>query len=136
MRERRVGGTLVGVTAGQDTAVLVVQDGDSTSPDEVARWLREHLVGWAAVDVLLIDVVVGELFDNARRYGSPPYVLELVLDRWRESLVVSVRDRSARRSARWRSSAGLLLVDGLSERWGVLIQSEFTTVWAELLFTD
>ncbi|NUT47865.1 MAG: hypothetical protein HOV94_11235 [Saccharothrix sp.] len=124
------------MTAGQDTAVLVVQDGDSTSPDEVARWLREHLVGWAAVDVLLIDVVVGELFDNARRYGSPPYVLELVLDRWRESLVVSVRDRSARRSARWRSSAGLLLVDGLSERWGVLIQSEFTTVWAELLFTD
>ncbi|MEV8443885.1 ATP-binding protein [Actinosynnema sp. NPDC051121] len=124
------------MTAGHDTVVLVVQDGDSTSPDEVARWLREHLEGWPDFDVLLIGQVVGELYDNARRHGSPPYVLELVLDRWREALVVSVRDRAVRRSAPWRSAAGLLLVDALSARWGVLTQATFTTVWAELLFRD
>lgn len=124
------------MTAGHDTVVLVVQDGDSTSPDEVARWLREQLEGWSDFDVLLIGQVVGELYDNARRHGSPPYVLELVLDRWRQALVVSVRDRAVRRSAPWRSSAGLLLVDALSARWGVLTQATFTTVWAELLFQD
>ncbi|MFD0205528.1 MULTISPECIES: ATP-binding protein [Saccharothrix] len=122
------------MTAGHDTVVLVVQDGDATSPDEVARWLREHLEGWGAFDVLLIGLVVGELYDNARRHGSPPYVLELVLDRWREALVVSVRDRAVRRSVPWASSAGLLLVAGLTERWGVLTQADFTTVWAELVF--
>ncbi len=124
------------MTAGHDTVVLVVQDEDTTSPDEVARWLREHLDGWAAFDVLLVGLVVGELYDNARRHGSPPYVLELVLDRWREALVVSVRDRAVRRLAPWRSSAGLLVVDGLSERWGVLTQESATTVWAELVFYD
>ncbi|QQQ79599.1 ATP-binding protein [Saccharothrix sp. 6-C] len=124
------------MTAGNDTVVLVVQDEDTTSPDEVARWLREHLAGWPAHDVLLIGVVVGELYDNARRHGSPPFVLELVLDRWREALVVSVRDRALRRTAPWRPAAGLLLVDALSTRWGVLTQAAFTTVWAELVFDD
>ncbi len=124
------------VTAGPDTVVLVVQDGDSTSPEEVADWVRECLDGWLELDVVLVRLVVGELFDNARRHGSPPYVLELVLDRWREALVVSVRDRAVRRSTPWRSSAGLVLVDGLSSRWGVLTKAAFTTVWAELVFED
>lgn len=124
------------MTAGHDTVVLVVQDEDTTSPDEVARWLRDHLEGWAGFDVLLVGLLVGELYDNARQHGSPPYVLELVLDRWREALVVSVRDRALGRTATWRSSAGLLLVDGLSARWGVVTQAASTTVWAELLFED
>lgn len=134
MRSGGPGGTLDDVTAGHDTVVLVVQDEDTTSPDEVARWLREHLAGWSGFDVLLIGLVVGELYDNARRHGSPPYVLELVLDRWREALVVSVRDRAVGRTAPWRTGAGLLLVDGLSARWGVLTQATFTTVWVELVF--
>ena len=124
------------MTAGHDTVVLVVQDEDTTSPDEVARWLRDHLAGWAEFDVLLVGLLVGELYDNARQHGSPPYVLELVLDRWREALVVSVRDRAIGRTAPWRPSAGLLLVDGLSARWGVVTQAAFTTVWAELVFED
>ncbi|MCE7000261.1 ATP-binding protein [Saccharothrix sp. S26] len=124
------------MTAGHDTVVLVVQDGDATSPDEVARWLRAHLEGWPGFDVLLVGLVVGELYDNAHRHGSPPYVVELVLDRWRQALVVSVRDRAVRRPVPWRSSAGLTLVDGLSARWGVLTQAKFTTVWAELVFED
>jgi hypothetical protein len=136
VRSGRAGGTLGGVTAGHDTVVLVVQDEDATSPEEVARWLREHLEGWSGFDVLLIGLVVGELYDNARRHGSPPYVLELVLDRWRQALVVSVRDRAVRRSAPWPPGAGLLLVGGLSTRWGVLTQEAFTTVWVELVFQD
>lgn len=134
MRSGGGSGTLVGVTAGHDTVVLVVQDEDATSPEEVARWLREHLAGWSAFDVLLIGLVVGELYDNARRHGSPPFVLELVLDRWREALVVSVRDRAVGRAAPWPAGAGLLLVDGLSTRWGVLTHAPFTTVWVELVF--
>lgn len=124
------------MTAGQDTVVLVVQDGDPTSSEDVARWLGDQLEGWSEFDVLLVGTVVGELFGNARRHGSPPYVLELVLDRWREALVVSVRDRAVRRAGTWRTAAGLLLVGGLSARWGVLTQAAFTTVWAELVFPD
>jgi hypothetical protein len=80
--------------------------------------------------------VVGELFDNARRHGSPPFVIELVLDRWRESLVVSVRDRAVGGIGPWRPAGGLLLVAALAERWGVVSQGRNTTVWAEILFRD
>lgn len=124
------------VTAGNDTAVLVVRDEDTTSPADVAAWLHERVEGWPAPDVLLIDVVVGELFDNARRHGSPPYVIELILDRWRETLVVSVRDRAVRRPGPWRNAGGLLLVEALSARWGVVSQGHNTIVWAELAFED
>jgi anti-sigma regulatory factor (Ser/Thr protein kinase) len=124
------------VTAGDDAVVLVVQDEDSTSPADVAFWLLERLEGWPEHDVQLVAVVVGELFDNAWNHGSPPYVVELVLDRWRESLTISVRDRADRRVEPWRRAAGLLLVDALSARWGVLSQDTTTTVWAELVFED
>ncbi len=124
------------MTAGNDTAVLVVQDEDATSPADVAAWLRDRIDGWPAADVLLIGVVVGELFDNARQHGSPPFVIELVLDHWRERLVVSVRDRALRPSGAWRAAAGLTLVAALSERWGVVSQGRNTTVWAEIAFRD
>lgn len=124
------------MTAGDDAVVLVVQDEDSTSPEDVAFWLLERLQGWPEHDVQLVAVVVGELFDNAWNHGSPPFVVELVLDRWREALTVSVRDRADRWVGPWRPSAGLLLVDALSARWGVLTQDRTTTVWAELVFED
>ena len=124
------------MTAGNDTAVLVVQDEDTTSPADVAAWLRDRIDGWPAPDVLLIGVVLGELFDNARRHGSSPFVIELVLDHWRERLVVSVRDRSLRPSGPWRPAAGLILVAALSGRWGVVSQGRNTTVWAEIPFRD
>ncbi|QFZ20157.1 ATP-binding protein [Saccharothrix syringae] len=123
------------MTAGNNnTVVLVVEDDDAGSVADVASWLHGRVDGWPAPDVLLIGVVVGELFDNARRHGSPPYVIELVLDHWHEALVVSVSDRALHGPGPWWPAGGLLLVDALSERWGVESQGRNTTVWAEILF--
>ncbi|MBY8850698.1 ATP-binding protein [Saccharothrix longispora] len=124
------------MTAGHDTAVLVVEDADAMPPAEVAGWLRERLDGWSEQDVRLVEVVAGELFANARRHGAPPYVLELLLNRRGESLVVSARDRTVGRLRPWRPAAGLLLVGALSARWGITSRAGTTTVWAELLFED
>lgn len=116
--------------------MLVVQDDDSTSPVEVARWLQERLEGWPENDVVLVGVVAGELFDNAVNHGLPPYVLKLDLDEFGESMVVSVRNHARRRVGPWQLSAGLLLIDALSSRWGILTQNTTTTVWARLDFED
>ncbi|MER5261942.1 ATP-binding protein [Actinosynnema sp. NPDC002837] len=121
---------------GDGAVVLVVRDDDSMSPVEVARWLQERLDGWPPEDVVLVGVVAGELFDNAVNHGSAPYVLELDLDEFGETMLVTVHDRARDRASRWRRSAGLLLVDALSSRWGVLSRDGTTTVWAKLDFED
>lgn len=50
--------------------------------------------------------------------------------------MVTVRDRARRRVWPWRPSAGLLLVDALSSKWGVLSHEWTTTVYAKLDFED
>ncbi|WP_309112661.1 ATP-binding protein [Saccharothrix sp.] len=117
-----------------ESVALVIEEGDFPSDDEIARWLAEQLDGWLDRDRALIGVVVGELLHNARRHALPPYVLQLGLDEAREALVVAVRDEPLTRFGGWDRGAGLLLVDALSARWGVLANPESTIVWAELVF--
>ncbi|MFD1147294.1 hypothetical protein [Saccharothrix hoggarensis] len=118
------------------SAVLVMETHGSPSRAEVEAWLRDRLVGWLDHDVLLVGVLVGELLDNAWRCGEPPYVLELVMDPWTETLTIRVRDHARRHTARWSLGAGLLIVDGLTAQWGVVSASESTTVWAKVRFED
>ncbi|MFD7660884.1 hypothetical protein ACFV4N_43520 [Actinosynnema sp. NPDC059797] len=115
-----------------DKAVLVLPD-DGSPLGDIAFWLRHCLDGWPRADVVLVGVVVGELYDNARLHGAPPYVIELVLDRPHDVLTVSVDNRVARASPVWQRRSGLLLVEGLSEQWGALERGDTTTTWAEIL---
>ncbi|MFT7837153.1 hypothetical protein Q5530_13485 [Saccharothrix sp. BKS2] len=124
------------MSARDDTATLVLDDRDSPPRAEVERWLREQVRGRSAEDALLVGTVVGELLDNARRYGSPPYVLQLAPLRRPDPLVVRVRNGAERHVGPWRSGAGLLVVDALAAQWGVVSFVESTTVWAKLLFED
>ncbi|MFD0200373.1 MULTISPECIES: ATP-binding protein [Saccharothrix] len=119
---------------GDGAVVLVIRDDESISSVGVARWIEERLEGWPPEDVVLVGVVAGELFDNAVAHGLAPYVLELDLDEFGEAMMVTVRDRACRRAWPWRPSAGLLLVDALSSRWGVLSHDGTTTVYAKLDF--
>ncbi|WP_141976605.1 hypothetical protein [Saccharothrix saharensis] len=122
------------VAVGDGAIVLVIREDDSVSSVEVARWVEQRLDGWPPEDVMLVGVVAGELFDNAVAHGSAPYVLELDLDEFGEAMMVTVRDRARGRSWPWRPSAGLLLVDALSSRWGVLAREGTTAVYAKLDF--
>lgn len=124
------------MSARDDTAALVLDDRDSPPRAEVERWLREHVDGRSAEEVLLVGTVVGELLDNARRYGAPPYVLQLAPVRRPDALVVRVRNGAVRHVGPWRTGAGLLVVDALAGQWGVVSFAESTTVWAKLLFGD
>ncbi|GAA1287025.1 hypothetical protein [Saccharothrix xinjiangensis] len=120
------------MTAWNEVAVLVVRDDERAPLTEVAPWLRETLREWPELDAVLVGVVVGELCDNARRWGAPPFAVELALDRWMDVLKVSVCDRETGSPRGWRLGAGLLLVDALVDRWGVSTKAGATTVWAEV----
>lgn len=121
---------------GHDTVALVMEDHDSPPAPEVASWLRERVGGRPGQDARRVGVVVGELLDNARRHGEPPYVLELTTDEWTDTLTIRVRDHAPRHSAPWSLGAGLLIVDGLVEQWGVVWAAASTTVWAKVRFAD
>ncbi|MFD0200491.1 MULTISPECIES: ATP-binding protein [Saccharothrix] len=124
------------MSAGHDTVALVMDDHDAPSRAEVESWLRDRVEGWPGPDALLIGVVVGELLDNAWRYGEPPYVLELTMDEWTDTLTIRVRNHAPRHSGRWSPGGGLLIVDGLTQQWGVVSAAANTTVWAKLRFED
>ncbi|GAA1329422.1 hypothetical protein [Saccharothrix algeriensis] len=118
--------------SGGDKVMLVLHD-DALSLGDVAVWLRGCLDGWPRADVVLVGVVVGELYDNARLHGAPPYVIELVLDRAHDVVTASVGNRVSRVTSAWRRRSGLLLVEALSEQWGALVRDGTTTTWAEIL---
>jgi hypothetical protein len=123
------------VNDGDDKVVLVLHD-DAHPLGDIASWLRNCLEGRPTPDVLLVGIVVGELYDNACLHGAPPYVIELVLDRVHDVLTVSVGNRTVSSTSAWRRRSGLLLVEALTEKWGVLPRSGTTTTWAEILLDE
>lgn len=101
---------------------------------EVASWLRDRVGGRPEPDAPPVAVVVGELLDNAWRCGEPPCVLELTTDAWTDTLTIRVRDHTSWHTPRWTLGAGLLIVDGLVDQWGVVSAAASTTVRAKVLF--
>ncbi|WP_121751270.1 ATP-binding protein [Streptomyces sp. E2N166] len=111
--------------------------------------VRDQLCRWGA-DALADDaeLVVSELLANAVRHGRPPVRVALtMLGRpvRRRVVRIEVTDAGtavdvARVRARWRHPSfrlgeigrGLLLVDGLSTRWGDKPAPGGHTVWADL----
>lgn len=103
--------------------------------DAVRTWARGALRELPRPARPAAALVVDELVDNARRHGRAPYVLRLDLDEDGNRLLVSVDDCAPALGARaWPTGAGLVLVAGLAERWGVEPRRSAKTVWAELAF--
>jgi len=128
------GDDTAGFDAGCDTALLVIRDDRALSRERIRLWLRESMAGRPDHDVLRVELVVGELLDNARRYGQPRYVVELVLDRHTGIFTIRVRNRAPRSTAGWAPAAGLSIVEALSEQWGVVSMEDRTTVWVKVRF--
>ncbi|WP_369185828.1 ATP-binding protein [Streptomyces sp. Y1] len=111
----------------------------------VRRILRTALVRWGVVDDDLDNAlyVAVELVANAARHSPPGmHHVSLHLSPDGHRLVVTVHDLSralpyvpddAKDNAFAESGRGMLLVAGLSERWGVVATSGGKKVWAELI---
>ncbi|MFC6087695.1 ATP-binding protein [Saccharothrix sp. BKS2] len=123
-------------SAGYDTALLLIRDDRALSREQVALWLRDRLAGWPEHDVLRVGLIVVELLDNAQRHGLPRYVLELVLDRGTGTLTIRLRNRATGGAVDPVPAAGLLIVEALSEQWGVVPLAGSTTTWVKVRFDD
>ena len=78
-------------------------------------------------------LLINELVTNAQVHGAPPVVLRVA---WGEDLVrVEVEDQSPVRPVVRKVSAtapdgrGMLMVEGLSQSWGVLARGAGKAVW-------
>ncbi|WP_051711677.1 ATP-binding protein [Streptomyces sp. NRRL S-350] len=110
----------------------------------VRRMLRTALVRWGVVDDDLDNVlyVAVELVSNAVRHSPPGmHHVSLNLSPDGNRLVVTVHDLSralpylpddAKGNAFAESGRGMLLVAGLSEKWGTAATSGGKKVWAVL----
>jgi len=119
--------------------------------DETATVLCEHsavadarhrVVGWsqlceAPVDPEVLALLVSEVVTNAVLHGCPPCEVRVT---WDESVLrVEVRDagvgqapRAVDRGVSSESGRGLLLVETLSDRWGVDVTKRSTCIWFEV----
>ena len=113
---------------------------DATAPGAARAWLREVCCG-SHSGHLLDDaaLLVSELVTNAVRYGGPPIVLAVDCDG--DGLDVCVRDGSSLLPVRRtpspdaESGRGFVLLDVVSERWGVVPDTDGSTgkqVWFHL----
>ncbi|MFF0077795.1 SpoIIE family protein phosphatase [Streptomyces sp. NPDC005494] len=94
-----------------------------------------QLLAWGLDDaVFTTELVVSELVTNAIRYGGEPIQLRLIRG---TALICEVVDGSSTaphlRRARIfdEGGRGLLLVAGLTERWGTRYTATGKTIWAE-----
>jgi len=111
--------------------MLILPTADEPSLDVVRAWIRGALRELPLVVRLHATLVADELVTNAHRHGLAPYVLRLDLPDDRRALLVSVDDCAPPRGD-WSAGSGLVLVGGLTERWGVEPRRSAKTVWAEL----
>jgi serine phosphatase RsbU (regulator of sigma subunit) len=111
----------------------------SDEPDAVPaarRFVHDQLLARGAHDsVDDATVVTAELLANARQHGLAPVSVSVSGAAGR--VRVGVRDASARtplrpnRSTNNMTGRGIMLVDALSVRWGVVVDDHGKVVWAE-----
>ena len=112
---------------------------DETPPlVHIRRWLRDTLAKFP--DDLLVDVllVCTELVSNAYDHARGPRDVRVALKAGGRVVRVEVDDSSPQAlPAPGRSTAGsfrgrgLVLVERMASRWGVLSRGDHKTVWAE-----
>jgi anti-sigma regulatory factor (Ser/Thr protein kinase) len=113
-------------------------DIDDTAPREARRWIARSLVG-APDDIReRVLLVVSELVTNVLRHGGDRATVRVAVTGPVMRLEVTDRERGAvvRRDVQPSSVSGrgLLIVECLTDRWGVAEASErgTKTVWCEL----
>lgn len=117
----------------EDRATLIMPTELDPPMDVIRGWIRGALGDVPVVARLHATLVADELVTNARRHGRAPYVLRLAVRGGGRTLLVSVDDCAAELGESWSLRTGLVLVGGLSRRWGVERRRRAKTVWAEVL---
>lgn len=117
----------------------------SAGPGEVMRargWAKEQVAGFAwptrwRPDDAAVALVVSELVTNALRHAGGLVGLSLVFDARRLRIMVS-DDSRVRPTPRPRAAGGwgLLIVERLTEAWGVVPSPGGKRVWADLAAAD
>jgi two-component sensor histidine kinase len=119
----------------EETHTLSVLPG--LTPGEVRGFLRGvdgHLPASTRESLALI---ASELVSNAVKYGEQPVELAV---KWRVA-TARLAVRCGGREFRWRGRSpratleggwGLVLVDGIADRWGISPLSDGNEVWAEM----
>ncbi|WP_432497245.1 SpoIIE family protein phosphatase [Kineococcus gypseus] len=105
-----------------------------------ARWfLRTALTAWGAGDLLdEAELVLSELVTNAVVHTESAAAVQLRYDRAARRLTLSVQDRSTRHPRQRHAGAdalggrGLGIVEAVADDWGVSVEGDGKTVWAEL----
>jgi anti-sigma regulatory factor (Ser/Thr protein kinase) len=111
---------------------------DADAPCGARGFLSETLRGWGHDGLLLSDaeLVLSELATNAVLHAHSSFTVSVSSEFGR--IRICVHDRSRRRPQlrdRDRSAAsgfGLQLIEVLASRWGVEVDADGKTVWAEL----
>jgi anti-sigma regulatory factor (Ser/Thr protein kinase) len=122
---------------GQDpTETVVVCDLDGTSSRTFRDLVRQLLGGRSGVAVDDAMLVADELASNAYQHGGAPRVGRLTWFDQGRGLRIEVEDSGAEqpriRQADATGGRGLLLVDRIARRWGVLRRARCKTVWADV----
>jgi anti-sigma regulatory factor (Ser/Thr protein kinase) len=110
---------------------------DSAAPGDARARLRRTCAGTVGVHRLRdLELLISEVVTNAVRYGQGP--IELAIECTARDVVVRVRNRGSKRprlahpSATDEHGRGLILLDVLSDQWGVDGDQRSTVVWFSL----
>ncbi|MFF4246792.1 SpoIIE family protein phosphatase [Streptomyces sp. NPDC001822] len=109
---------------------------DKTAPATARRLTSKTLAEWRIEDDTgdATELIVSELVTNAVRYGTPPVVLRLILDR---GLICEIRDGSTTAPYMKYAGAvdeggrGLFIMSHLASLWGTRYAADGKTVWSE-----
>ncbi|WP_432494822.1 SpoIIE family protein phosphatase [Kineococcus auxinigenes] len=106
---------------------------------QARTFLRTALNAWGAADLLdEAELVLSELVTNALVHTDCATGVLLRYDRGAQRLTISVQDRSTRHPRERHADAdalggrGLGIVEAVADDWGVWVEGDGKTVWAEL----
>ena len=120
--------------------VLDVAGTDPAALTSARRWAEARLASLAEADRVDAVIVVGELLENAYVHAPGPHQLRLHLAHDPCVVTVAVADTGTgepRLRVPGRAGGrGLLLVDELSQAWGVSHHDDGKVVWARLACAD
>lgn len=116
-----------------DKQAMLIMPTDLDPPTGLLRdWVGSTLTCVPDIVRGRAALITAELVDNARWYGCGPYVLHLSRHQAHRTLMIAVEDTVPWLGGGWADRPGLILVAGLSERWGVEELEHGKVVWAEL----
>jgi hypothetical protein len=106
---------------------------------EVQNWLRVLLRGTTVETQQDVELVTTELLTNAYEHAAGPFGLRLVRPHGQELVRLEVDDgcphllpQSGWAAPNDRRGRGLLMVNGISSDWGMRIDTDRKTIWAEV----